>query len=458
MNQPLPVLLIEDDLGDAVLVERMLQECLQDFAIEHCTHLEKALEALEDEDYRVILLDLSLPDSLGLSGLSKLRDVSPDVSIVVLTGLADDRLPLQALEQGAQDYLVKNSLTAELLERTIRYAVQRQQIQTENRRLLEAMKQLARQDPLTGVLNHQSFSEALRREWAIALRHARPLSCVFLDIDFFKRINDTYGHAAGDETLKAVADLLRENSRVGEWIGRLGGEEFCVLLPDTNETAALVWAERIRHQLAEKTFVTPEVELRITGSLGVSSSDGVDGEQLMIDRADEAMFVAKQLGRDQVVSHSRLSDLSGDSTDLLWDGISVGQLAVPAATSIAPWESIQTALTLLCDHELDVLPVVDDDGRVVGLIGQDDILASTLSSEIQAPLVGELMQAQLVTFEPDTPSVQVCQFFCRSAVRQVLVADKTNTFGFLRRADFLDRIHQNLVETGEKVSRKVIHC
>ena len=298
MDKPsLQILMIEDDMGDMVVVERMLQQCQQQYAIKHCQSLEDALYCLETDIFDLALLDLSLPDSFGLSALDKIRPSAPDMPIVVLTGLSDDNLALQALEQGAQDYIVKGSATAELLERTLRYAIQRQQIQSENRRLLQKMEELARHDPLTGVANRLAFSENLEREWKRSERILNPLSCVLLDIDFFKRINDSFGHAAGDQTLRVVADTLKSISRGSDFVGRIGGEEFCILLPDSNEEAAVAWAERVRVKIAELLIPVDRDELQITASMGVSSRrDDLTKPQQLVDHADEAMFVAKQRG------------------------------------------------------------------------------------------------------------------------------------------------------------------
>jgi diguanylate cyclase (GGDEF)-like protein len=430
------VLLVEDDAGDAILVERTLLRCQQQFSLQHCECLEDALNRLADNEFDVALLDLSLPDSFGLSALDKIRERAQDIPIVVLTGLSDDNLAMQSLEQGAQDYIVKGNETAELLERTLRYAVQRQQIQTENRCLLEKMEELAQQDPLTGVMNRHSFAESLEREWKRAERHQHPLACVVVDIDFFKRVNDTFGHAAGDRALQEVASLLCLNSRASDYVCRLGGEEFCALLTETDEAAALVWAERVRQAISELMLPVERDELRVTASFGVATCrDGSSKPQMLVDQADEAMFVAKQLGRDQVISFDRLRLLERSEPSQIWHAVTAAELMSPLEVSLAPYQSIREAIEVIQSGPADSVSVISTEGKLVGAIGPGDIMAAALTSGHFEGVVGQLMQRQLVTYAPETAAREVCEFLCRAAVQQVFVVDGTQPLGVIRRAN-----------------------
>lgn len=430
------VLLVEDDEGDAVLVERTLLHCQQEFTLQHCECLADALNILADYEFDVALLDLSLPDSFGLAAIDKIRERARDIPIVVLTGLSDDSLAMQSLEHGAQDYIVKGNVTAELLERTLRYAVQRQQIQTENRCLLEKMEELAQQDPLTGVMNRHSFAESLEREWKRADRHQHPLACVVVDIDFFKRVNDTFGHAAGDRALQEIANTLCLNSRASDYVCRLGGEEFCVLLPETDEEAAVVWAQRVRHEISELTIQVERDELRVTASLGVATCrERSSKPQMLVDHADEAMFVAKQLGRDQVISFGRLHVLDRSEPSQVWHAVTAAQLMSPLQVSLAPHQSIREAIQLFQSGPADSVSVICAEGKLVGAIGPGDIMAATLTSGHTEGTVGQLMQTQLVTYAPGTAARDVCEFLCRAAVPQVFVVDGMQPLGVIRRAN-----------------------
>lgn len=171
------------------------------------------------------------------------------------------------------------------------------------RRWREAARRLqqANTDYLTGLFNRNKGSELLNYEMSRALRYGRPLSIILLDVDSFKSINDTYGHLAGDQILKAVADIARATVRTVDNLIRWGGEEFVVLLPDTELEAAVQVAERLREAIATASIKVPNAELSITASFGVARKDEntLDVETLLA-RADQAMYIAKFLGRNRV--------------------------------------------------------------------------------------------------------------------------------------------------------------
>jgi len=166
---------------------------------------------------------------------------------------------------------------------------------------LEAM---AMSDPLTGLANRRAVEAALSRDLARADREGNWLSIVSLDVDHFKKVNDTYGHAGGDQVLVALADLLRTALRAGDLAGRVGGEEFLTILPDTDPNGAVVAAERLRTRIAAQRLVLPAGELRFTSSLGVASLKGpgcLRSATALVERADAALYEAKRGGRNRVV-------------------------------------------------------------------------------------------------------------------------------------------------------------
>jgi len=188
---------------------------------------------------------------------------------------------------------VFNEMAAELerythdLENTVE--TRTSELRVANRRLEE----LAITDGLTGLHNHRHFQERLRRDLEIARRAGRPLSIVMFDVDHFKAYNDTYGHPAGDEVLRRVADALRHEARAGDLVARYGGEEFVVAMPDADRDAAHAAAERIRRHVHGEGVVT------ISGGIATFPEDGGDAETL-IERADRALYKAKREGRDRI--------------------------------------------------------------------------------------------------------------------------------------------------------------
>lgn len=200
-------------------------------------------------------------------------------------------------EREEQLFEIKNTLEQRVAERT-----ESLQAEVEARQLAEVkLKKLATTDPLTGVLNRRAFEDICTQELRICKRHNRPLSIVLMDLDFFKEINDQFGHHMGDNTLVSIAEQLRKIIRPQDHICRHGGEEFIVLMPDSNERQAFHLAERLRQSIESTKIISSEFSIKITASFGVSMLQR-DEETLKptIQRADRAMYVAKSSGRNKV--------------------------------------------------------------------------------------------------------------------------------------------------------------
>ncbi len=172
---------------------------------------------------------------------------------------------------------------------------------TEHKAMEARLRHLASTDPLTGIANRRHFMEQGRSEFSRSGRYGYPLSVMMLDVDHFKRINDTYGHDIGDQALKALTRECHEVLRTSDLLGRLGGEEFALLLPSTPLTGANILAERIRAQVEKMRLETPSSELSFTISIGVCTLDGDDGFDVLLNRADKALYAAKHGGRNRVV-------------------------------------------------------------------------------------------------------------------------------------------------------------
>jgi len=164
----------------------------------------------------------------------------------------------------------------------------------------QALK-MAYTDPLTQTNNRASFDDSVKREMSLATRGDKPLSVIFLDIDHFKSINDHYGHACGDVALASVAKWIKENLRSSDLVFRFGGEEFVILLSDTDRDGAKLLAERIRASIEQHTLAYDMNVIKITASLGVSSLQVGDNLDSFVNRADEAMYQAKRNGRNLVL-------------------------------------------------------------------------------------------------------------------------------------------------------------
>ena len=168
------------------------------------------------------------------------------------------------------------------------------ELRVDNARLVAAFEQASTVDPLTGLPNRAALFDLMKHEWRRSLRSGRPLAVVMVDLDHFKQINDRYGHLAGDEVLRKAAEILRDESRAGDVIARYAGDEFAILLPETDAVGASVWAERRRASLAEAMVDYRGQTIRFTASFGVSVRSGEHAAcEDLLDAADKALLLAK---------------------------------------------------------------------------------------------------------------------------------------------------------------------
>jgi diguanylate cyclase (GGDEF)-like protein len=318
VNAPtIRLLLIEDNPGDARLIREFLAERGNGlFGLEWAAGLAEGLARLEAGGVDLVLLDLSLPGSQGLATLERVLRAAPALPVIVLTGLDDEAAAVEAVRKGAQDYLVKGQFDGGLLVRAARYAVQRQRadaalrqaneaLATANARLEDAnrrLRELASVDDVTGIPNRRRFMEMLRHEFERVRRRGGGLSLALLDVDHFKVINDTHGHAFGDRVLKALAGALRQGARGADIVARYGGDEFVVLMPDTSLRGALCAATRLHRETTGLDVSDGAAAVRVTFSLGLAAAGGPAGgtPEGLIHMADEALYAAKRAGRNAI--------------------------------------------------------------------------------------------------------------------------------------------------------------
>jgi diguanylate cyclase (GGDEF)-like protein len=287
-----PILLVEDNPGDARLVQEMLGEVAStEFEVEHVERLAEARERLMTNHQGCVLLDLSLPDANRLEALMQLRAAAPNVPIVILSGLQDELLAVKAVQEGAQDYLIKGRVDGDSLGRSINYAIERKQSETE-------LQRRAMHDELTGLPNRALFLDRLVHAVAWSRRHRSTFSVMFLDLDRFKLVNDSLGQQTGDAVLVEVARRLGDILRSTDTAARVGGDEFIVLLEDiSDEQQAVHIAERIVGGLEQPLDLQSD-KIYITASIGIVVARGAEVEdpEALIREADSAMYRAKKRG------------------------------------------------------------------------------------------------------------------------------------------------------------------
>lgn len=299
-NATRALLLVEDNLGDARLLREMFREQVgHPIAFHHVESLCEAELYLAAEAVDIVLLDLGLPDAQGLEAVRRTRAVAPSVALVVLTGLDDEQLATQALQEGAQDYLVKGQIETRGLLRALRYAVERKALEETARSLVLEIAHSAEHDFLTGLPNRVLLDDRIGVAIASVERHAKKAAVLFLDLDGFKHVNDSLGHPMGDKLLQSIAERLLDCVRNCDTVSRQGGDEFVVLLSEIEraEDAAVI-ARRMIKSVKEVHLIDGH-DLFITTSVGVSvyPDDGPDAP-ILVKNADTAMYQAKDLGRD----------------------------------------------------------------------------------------------------------------------------------------------------------------
>lgn len=300
-SEPFSILFVEDDVSIARLVSSLLLD--QGYRVEVAGTLADARHLLADEPFDLILLDRMLPDGDGLDLVRELKSDTSALSryILVLSSVDSREAKVEGFDNGADDYVTKPFAHEELFARVrsgLRIVELQKALIAGNRRL----ERISTTDAITGVRNRRWFDEELERSFAHATRYDRPLSLAILDIDYFKTVNDTYGHLTGDSALREVSDRISRTLRKSDSIARVGGEEFALLLPETSLFEGLQFGEKIRSVVNEGPFAIDGESIAVTISVGIASiphSRLTRATQLMM-YADKALYRAKNRGRDRV--------------------------------------------------------------------------------------------------------------------------------------------------------------
>ena len=299
MNAITRLLLVEHIPGDLHFLRRIFNEPgAPDTAFTHVKGMGDAETYLAKHAVDIILLDLELPDAQGSEAVRRAQAAAPGIPLVVLTGLDGELLAVQALQQGAQDYLIKGQIETRALLRALRYAVERKTMENAAQSMARQIAYSAEHDFLTGLPNRMFLNDRVGQAISLAKRNGKKVAVLFLDLDGFKHINDLLGHAIGDKLLQSVAKRLVDCIRGSDTVSRQGGDEFVILLLELEHAEdAAITAKRMLQAVAEGHAVDQH-ELHVTASIGVSvyPDDGLDPDAL-IKNADTAMYQAKENGR-----------------------------------------------------------------------------------------------------------------------------------------------------------------
>jgi two-component system cell cycle response regulator len=300
-----PILLAEDDPISRRLFVKLLTK--EGFAVTAVENGRQAFDLFRREFFPIVLTDWQMPEMEGPELCRAIREQNPEryVFIVMLTSKSSKDDIISGLSAGADDYLIKPAHHAELLAR-IKTGIRILELEKSLRDAVKEIQIMSITDPLTGIYNRGYINQRLPQEIQRAIRYGRELSLVMCDIDHFKKVNDTYGHLSGDAVLKGFAQCLTTTiRREVDWVGRYGGEEFLIVLPETDFGGAKVVAERLRKIVQTYSIQTGGHNLCITASFGVTGFSagalkGTATSEILLQEADNLLYQAKEEGRNRV--------------------------------------------------------------------------------------------------------------------------------------------------------------
>lgn len=432
---PTKILLVDDDPAMLRLLGRWLE--LAGYQISTASNGQEAKTAIEQDCPHVVITDWEMPlvDGLELCRWVRGQTLPNYVYVLFLTVRSSLKDLVKGLEAGADDFLKKPIDRDELFAR-LRSA----------RRVLELEQRLgnmARCDLLTGLPSRRTFFEILSREWNRSQRHHCSLSCVMVDIDYFKRINDLHGHAAGDDVIRAVGKCLSDGCRTSDVVSRYGGEEFCLLLPETSELNATLWANHMRQELAGLVIETGGKQLQVTASFGIAQRmvDTTTSEQL-IDMADQALIVAKRSGRDRCVSFHTLAESQPVTTNrsspaFLLRDVPARQVMTTLVAGLDQDDTLDVASRYFLRFRIAIAPVINSEGKLVGVLSEKDVMAAMLHPNWWTLKMADVMKTNVVCYEEETPALSIYEFLCRVTLRAAVIVNAGMPSGLITRGSLL---------------------
>ena len=285
--------------GDEKVHNELLKSLGKEYKVDTAITLKDAQKLIKDQTYDIVIAELDIPEMQGVEVLRKLKESESETPIIVVTTYKSVSLAVQAMKIGAYDYITK-PFNLDELRLAVTHALERQKLVTEVKEK-RMYQELAIMDGLTQVYNRRYFDELLSRETERAIRYPQKFSLIMLDVDDFKKCNDTYGHLGGDKVLQGIAKTIFSKMRNTDYLARYGGEEFAVISPQTGKKGASILAGRIIALIADQQFLVEDnTKINVTVSAGVATfNEDAKTKEDLIRRTDEALYQAKKLGKNR---------------------------------------------------------------------------------------------------------------------------------------------------------------
>jgi diguanylate cyclase (GGDEF)-like protein len=297
------ILIVEDDSS----TQSIIQEALNDYG--YLTAVAKngteALAAINLFKPHLLLTDHNMPDMSGLELLKKLRSKENYVTVIFVTARSDGEFAAKALKLGADDYIRKPFLMDELIAR-IEVSLRNNDLHRELFVANVKLQEMVEKDYLTGLYNMRSMYDRIDYELKRARRFKRKLSCVMVDMDNFKRVNDDHDHLFGSHVLKEVGHLIRDNLREIDFAARYGGDEYLIVLTEADEEGTKVVCERLRSKIESHVFELGADKIQLTISLGYTIFDTeneTEDARSLVRHADHALYESKRMGRNRITKY-----------------------------------------------------------------------------------------------------------------------------------------------------------